>query len=575
MLGHRRLSIIDLSEAAAQPMESPAGRYTIVFNGEIYNYLELKKELLAAGARFTTQSDTEVILKGIETWGITPTVQRLMGMFAIAVWDESAQELTLIRDYAGEKPLYYGIRNGMFFFASELNALDNIPELSSTIDPRSVYGFFRYSYVPAPGSIYKDTFKLLPGHYLTYNAAIADKFPLSEIPVHPYWNHLQEAQEPLIDKQDVLPVFNETLEKVVQQQMISDVPLGAFLSGGIDSSLIVAIMQKNASRKINTYTIGFDNPDFNEAPFAKNVARHIGTDHHEYLFSTRELDELAVSVPAQFDEPFGDSSQIPTFLLSRFVRKHVTVSLSGDGGDEVFGGYKKYLRAREIHQRIGNVPTAMLKSIELVASLTPAGRKKYGQLSGLKSPEGLYGKLSCNPIPAGLLNIRAEDGSQLAKHGVPGATLLDQFMYFDFKTYLPDDILVKVDRSAMANSLETRAPFLDKRILAFSARLPLSEKVNGNSLKHITRQLLSRYMPAELFERPKKGFSVPLKEWFRNPEYTFIDEVFNAAGPKDEFLQYNVVCRLLQDHRAGKEDHSNLLWNIFVWYVWQNRSLVR
>lgn len=580
-LGHLRLSILDLSNAAGQPMFSSSGRYVIIFNGEIYNYLEIKEELLSNQVSFKTTSDTEVIVNAIEVWGVRRTLDKLAGMFAFVVWDRTEQKLTLVRDRVGEKPIYYGCINGVFFFCSELNAIKGVPYFQTEIDETAVVDFFKYSYIPAPKSIFKGIYKLLPASFIEITPTELKGVDSFQPNVNVYWQPGQQRKQQYTDLREASEQLNHILKKVVSQQMLSDVPLGAFLSGGVDSSLVVSVMQKISASSVHTFSVGFEDERYNEAPFAKKVAEYLGTIHHEYIFTNKDLEELITTIPGRFDEPFGDSSQIPTYIVARFAKSHVTVSLSGDGGDEVFGGYTKYLRGKSLHQQLQRVPkvvakvlNASLKPFSSILSGSNGGKiSNFLRMSDIHDVGELYDALSTNYISPQLLTYTGKGNQSVLLDTRQIDSLEEEFMYRDFKTYLPDDIMVKVDRMAMAVSLETRAPFLDKRIVEFMSSLDLKYKIDDQELKILPKLLLGNYIPESLFNRPKKGFSVPLKTWFMSRDNKFIDHVFIDLGKMDKYVNHGYALTLLEKHRQNKIDASSVLWNIYVWYLWSQQIM--
>ena len=550
-LGFRRLAIIDLTPSGHQPMCSASGRYVITFNGEVYNFAAIRGELESTGVAppFRGHSDTEVILAAIEAWGVEAAVRRFIGMFALALWDRRERRLHLIRDRLGVKPLYYGWVGGTFFFASELKALRVYPGFRPEVDRDVLTLFLRHIYIPAPYSIWKGVSKLLPGTVLTVAK------PLSAVPV-PYWSAREVAEagarEPFRGSQEeAIEQLETLLRDAVGLRMIADVPLGVFLSGGIDSSTVVALMQVQSSRPVKTFTIGFHESNYDEARYAREVARHLGTEHHELYVTPHEAQAVIPRLPSLYDEPFADASQIPTFLVSQLARQHVTVALSGDGGDEMFGGYNRYFWGRSIWKSLGWLPrfsrglaARLLTGVSpstwdrLLQRLNPLlpswarvrtpGDKlvKLGEVIGAASADEMYYRLtSCWKAPGAVVAEGVEPPTLLndATRWPRSLDFTQRMMYLDLMTYLPDDILVKVDRASMGVSLESREPLLDHRLVEFAWKLPMAMKVRGEEGKWLLRQVLIRHVPPTLIDRPKAGFGLPLDTWLA---------VRCATGPK-------------------------------------------
>jgi len=540
-LGHRRLSVIDLSPAGHQPMASASQRYQLVYNGEIYNHRLLKRELEATGSApvWRGHSDTEVILAAFDAWGIEETLPRLNGMFALGVWDRNRAVLTLACDRFGEKPLYYGWQGGRtLLFGSELKALYAYPDFAATIDRDALTLYLRHNYIPSPYSIWEDVAKLEPGHFVEIRPTDTSARP------RPYWTLLGMISEartrPLPDTPETVDQLESLLIDAVGLRMDADVPVGAFLSGGIDSSLITALMQIQSSRPIKTFTIGFEDPRFNEADHARAIAAHLGTEHTELTARPQEALDLLVRLPSIWDEPFADSSQIPTFLVSSLTSQHVTVSLSGDAGDELFGGYNRYIHAqrlrtmtRPVPQPLRHLVAAGLDSAVAGAILRAIGPvipsayrripldqrlRKVAQVLRCDTSEDLYRRLISHDVTPERTVLGGREPAGITGMARPP---LDDFrevmMYLDTLSYLPGDILTKVDRASMASSLESRIPFLDPRVAEFAWRLPVSAKVNGGVGKHILRTILYRHVPRILIDRPKMGFGVPLEMWLTGP----------------------------------------------------------
>jgi asparagine synthase (glutamine-hydrolysing) len=603
-LSHRRLSILDLSPLGHQPMSSGSGKLVICYNGEIYNYRELSSELEKRGTRFRGSSDTEVLLAALEEWGIEDTLSRLVGMFAFALWDKEARTLTLARDRLGEKPLYYGWNSGAFLFGSELKALCAYPSFAGEIDRSALTLFMRHNYIPAPYSIYQNIFKLLPGSFLTLGLDALESCPSGFCPwckagdagsPQYYWRPGRILEEPWTPEGDAPQQLERVLSESVRGQLVSDVPLGAFLSGGIDSSLIVALMQKASSSRIKTFSIGFSEAAYDEAPHAKLVAAHLGTEHTEWYVSPEDARSVIPRLPALFDEPFADSSQIPTFLVSQLARRSVTVSLSGDGGDELFCGYERYSWAASIWRIMRAMP-APLRSLVSAALRLPGSKnwerlfaggallKKWrllhpgekvlrlADLLGSPSRELLYRSMVSQwDNPEAVVIDSPEPASFLTSPALwPQAKdFLSQMMFFDLKTYLPDDILVKVDRASMAASLESRAPFLDHRVVEFALRLPTSLKLKGGQSKWILRELLSKYVPRKLFERPKMGFGVPIDSWLRGELREWADDLLSEERLRREgFFHPGPIREKWLAHRSGERNFHYPLWNVLMFEAW-------
>jgi asparagine synthase (glutamine-hydrolysing) len=602
-LGHRRLSILDLSATGAQPMWSANGRYVLSFNGEIYNFRELRERLHAAGAVFRGTSDTEVLLAGFEAWGITETLRESTGMFALAVWDVRDQELVLSRDRVGEKPLYYGVCEDSLVFASELKALRHHPHFKGEVDRGAVALLMRYGYVPAPYSIYRGIGKVIPGTVLRFRPR--DGFVPT---VTSYWSALAvgragvarptvKSDAELIDELDVL------LRRAVADQMVADVPLGAFLSGGIDSTTVVAMMQAQSKAPVRTFSIGFFDPKFEEARHARAVAAHLRTIHTEHYLSAEESMRVIDLLPSMYDEPFADWSQIPTYLVSTLARDAVTVALTGDGGDELFGGYDRYVGLDKIWRRLRLVPRplrqALARRIDVIDRLDTrrwdpgswtrdesatnrrahrlvVKARKVARLLRCEWREDLYQELLSSwfdtrrLVPDAVeLPTAITDVSNL----MPAATFAQQMMHLDLMFYLPDDVLVKVDRAAMAVSLETRTPFLDHRVVEFASQLPLRLKLRNKQSKWILRQLLDRYVPREFVERPKMGFGVPLHDWLRGPLREWAEAKLEPARIARHGVFDPVEVRhVWEEHLRGYSNNTATLWPILMFDGWASET---
>ena len=572
-LGHRRLSILDLSVEGHQPMRSRDGRYLIVFNGEIYNFAELRRDLEAQGHAFRGHSDTEVMLAAFVAWGVVPAVQRMAGQFAFALWDRQAHLLHLVRDRFGEKPLYYGRVGQTLLFGSELKALRAHPDFSAEIDRDALALYARHNYVPAPFSIYRGISKLLPGHIATVNVA-------GDIAVEPYWQ-LADAvaagqRDPLRGSDaELVSAMECRLSATIGEEMVADVPLGALLSGGIDSTAVVALMQQQSRRPVLTFTIGFDEKGFNEAEHAKAVATHLGTEHNELYLRADQARDVVPLLPAMFDEPFADSSQIPTFLVSRMARRHVTVALSGDGGDEMFAGYGRYAQARDLWKNTSRIPGALRSAAGAMLAPVAAGTGRFEVTSQLlRQPSALHAYellVSQWSRPSRLVLGGTEPRSRrLPSAQLPkGLRFVEQMMFLDSLNYLPDDIMVKVDRASMAVSLETRAPMLDHRVAELAWRLPFDTKVRGEVTKWVLRQIVYRHVPRELVDRPKSGFAVPLAEWIRGPLREWARALTEPKRlAREGYLDPAVVNRLHDRVEAGQQHRVPQLWVVLMFQAW-------
>lgn len=595
-LGFRRLSIIDLSPEGHQPMLSATGRYVVAFNGEIYNHADLRQEL-EGGTRFRGHSDTEVMLAAIERWGMEQAVRRFVGMFAFAVWDRQERLLYLGRDRIGEKPLYYGWIGETFLFASELKALRTHPAFRTEVDRDALGAYTRHGYVPAPYSIYKGIAKLIPGTLLTVDGA-GGKDLSSPVP---YWSPTEVAEsgatDPLpADDQAAADQLDHLLRQAIRQQMVADVPLGAFLSGGIDSSTVVALMQAQSTRPVKTFAIGFHEAEYNEAVYAQAVARHLGTEHTELYVTPVEAQRVICKLPALYDEPFGDSSQIPTYLVSQLARRNVTVSLSGDGGDELFAGYSRYTLISSIWKKINWMPYSLRhvtasvlgeissprwdRAFSALQTILPLNRERYypfarkartfaDLVARVESPEGIYQSwlTKCHGSP--VLGATPRGVLTNGKLKVNLANSMQRLMYFDMISYLPDDILVKVDRASMGVSLESRAPFLDHRVVEFAWRVPVSMKVRNGQRKWLLRQVLYRYVPPKLVERPKVGFSVPIDSWLRGPLRDWAEALLDETRLRSQgFFDVAPVRQKWAEHLAEKQNWHYSLWNVLMFQAW-------
>lgn len=590
-LTHTRLAIVDLSPAGHQPMVSTGGRYVIAFNGEIYNHLVLREQLKIDSWR--GHSDTETLLAGFETWGIEHTITSTVGMFAFAVWDKQTQTLTLGRDRAGEKPLYYGWQDDVFLFGSELKALKVHPGFKKELNHDALALFLRHNYIPAPHSIYKNIYKLLPGTLLTLSLdnphpAITTYWSAADAAVAGTRASFQGGRVEAVDELERLA------KESIAQQMIAEVPLGAFLSGGIDSSTVVALMQAQSSQPVRTFSIGFHEEKYNEAKYAKAVADHLGTQHTELYITIDDALAVIPKLSTIYDEPFSDSSQIPTFLVSELAKKQVSVALSGDAGDELFCGYSRYTMTEKLWGKINKIPFPIRKGAAKAMRQVPVGVwdkgaallpvvNKYSQVGG-KLHKGAYVLTSTSLDEAYRRLISHHDApySLLTNDGIEPQTFMDQnsndlaaldditrMMALDFVSYLPDDILVKVDRAAMGVSLETRVPFLDHRLIEFAWTIPLSMKLHAGQSKWLLRQLLERYIPRHLIERPKMGFAIPLHDWLRGPLQDWVETLLDARRLQSEgVFDVQAVRSMWQQHLQGNGNFAALLWNILMFQAW-------
>jgi len=596
-LAHRRLSILDLSPAGAQPMTSHGGRWVVVYNGEIYNYRSVQRQLEAelGAIPWRGYSDTEVVLAALEQWGVERTLGALDGMFALAAWDRQDKRLILARDRLGEKPLYWGcMPDGSLLFGSELRALYAHPSWQGEVDRDALAAFMRYQCIPAPQSIFKRVGKLQPGYWLeikTGNGA-----PVAGVP-RPYWRLSEAMAAGAASRKASNPdatvwvdQLEQVLGEVVSEQMLADVPLGAFLSGGIDSSLIVATMQRHASRPVKTYTVGFDVGEFDESAHAREIARHLGCEHHEIHLTGADALAVVPKMAEVYDEPFADASQLPTFLVALFARQHVTVALSGDGGDEMFAGYSRYAIAQNLWQKMGRLPGAVRKGLGAGMGIVPGALWEMGAgmlKPGMKAPAdkacrlaamlgahdfgGFYDSLLAHwlrpedIVPGGRARL-PDDVLTTARLGLDNIEFMQAH---DSLAYLPNDILVKVDRAAMAVSLETRAPFLDRRVMELAWSLPTSLKRKGDSGKWLMRELLARYVPREMFERPKQGFAIPLETWLRGPLREWAEHLLSAdALARTGLLNPAPVRQCWQALLAGKGGMHYRLWDVLMFQSW-------
>ncbi len=619
-LAHRRLSIVDLSAAGHQPMASVSGRFMLAYNGEVYNHMEMRAELQSAGAAifWRGHSDTETLLACFEHWGVEATLKRAVGMFAIALWDLTERTLHLARDRFGEKPLYYGWAGSgadtAFVFGSELKALRAYPGFVNPVSREALALYMRFSYVPAPHSIHEHIYKLEPGCVLSIKGGVppapghALRAPATHagLTLHRWWSLAavveSGARNQITDEAEAVQALDQRLQDAVRLQSLADVPLGAFLSGGVDSSVIVALMQKQSTRAVKTFTVGFEEAGFDESPHARAVAQHLGTDHAELFVTATEAQAVIPLLPAMYDEPFADSSQIPTHLVCRAARQQVTVALSGDAGDELFGGYNRYFWGPRIWRRLAWMPYparqamgAAMRAMPIsgwdalsrpLNSLLPgaqgiarAGEKVHklaARLSGVRNLDDLYRNLVSEWQDPALV-VKGHSGAVQE----PASLLTDplpasgtgpdplRMMYRDSMTYLPDDILCKVDRAAMATSLETRVPFLDHRVAELAWQLPLEMKIRGGQGKWALRQVLYNYVPRELIERPKAGFGIPVGQWLRGPLLAWAESLLDEKRLQSEgYFHPELIRSKWAEHKSGTRDHTASLWTVLMFQAW-------
>lgn len=593
-LAHRRLAIVDLSPAGAQPMTSPDGRWVIVFNGEIYNHPTLRRQLEEEGRApaWRGHSDTEVLLAGIAAWGVETAIRRTVGMFALALWDRKERALTLVRDRLGEKPLYYGVQDGVLLFGSELKALQAHPNYRARIDRGALALLLRVGYVPAPWSIHEGIRKVPAGTMLR----LARPADVNVLPAA-YWSvrdaALAGARDPLaLDDTEAVDRLDELLRQSIAGQRVADVPLGAFLSGGIDSSSTVAIMQALSSTPVRTFTIGLPDASLDESAAARAIAAHLGTQHTELMVTAEEALRVIPRLPQLYCEPFADASQIPTFLVSQLARHEVTVSLSGDGGDELFGGYERYRWA----QRIAQVPLALRRAssaalhalpaeawsalLAPVAPLLPRELREGDRADRVRKLASVFGARTDDDVYRQIVSFWP-DGSSPALDALEPVTAFSEplpvlrdfegrMMLLDLRTYLADDILVKVDRAAMAVSLETRVPLLDHRIVEFALRIPLYQKMRNGRGKWILRKLLDRYVPRALVDGPKKGFGIPIHEWLRGPLRVWAEDLLSEERlRRGGLIDPAPVRALWQQHLSGRSDWGYRLWPVLMFEAWR------
>lgn len=594
-VSHRRLAIVDLSPAGAQPMFSHCGRYVMVYNGEVYNAQELRQELSSRGINWRGHSDTEAMLEACVAWGVAAATKKFIGMFAFALWDRQERRLWLVRDRLGIKPVYYAVDQHRLVFGSELKALAVTPGWAPAIDEDAVAGYMRHGYVAQPRTIYRNVWKLPPGHILSIG-------PKGEATLESYWDlrpfatagaRNVDGKVDMVEEEEKLDAL---LRDAVSRRMIADVPLGAFLSGGIDSSTVVGLMQASSTRPVRTFSIGFREQEFDESSHARAVAKHLGTDHTEFFVEPQHALDVVPKLPDWYDEPFADSSQIPTYLVSSLARQHVTVALSGDGGDEVFAGYNRYFWGNTLWRRMSSVPLGLRKLAGAATQMVPAcawnaafsvvprryrppqpGDKmhKLARVVAFDKPDQLYQRLVSQwGEPQ---QVMAQGREPAGPFGDPGVAadipnFTQRMQYLDTVTYLPDDILVKVDRATMAVALEGRVPLLDHRVVEHAWSLPLATKIQGNTGKLLLRRVLSRYVPDKLVERPKMGFGVPVGEWLRGPLRDWAEGLLSPNRLKAEgMLNPKPVADMWREHQAGANNWQYPLWTVLMFQAWRER----
>lgn len=589
-LGHRRLSILDLSPLGHQPMVYK--HLSIIFNGEIYNFNEIREELITEHQRqFISHSDTEVILHAFDVWGIA-CIQKFNGMFAFALFDQKQQKLTLVRDRAGVKPLYYHTAPGLLLFSSELKAFHRHPRFDKTINNDALALYLQYGYVPAPHSIFENTFKVLPGSYIEIDLTT------QQLDTVVYWDVIDSYNKPKLDvsEKEAIDETEKILTSACNYRMVSDVPVGVFLSGGYDSSCVAALLQKDRTDKIKTFTIGFNEAKYNEAEYAKKVATYLGTNHTEYYCSENDAKDIIPELPFIFDEPFGDSSAIPTILVSRIARKDVTVALSADAGDETFAGYGRYANLYKNYTTLSKVPGilrnplgALMQHVKPGYLLKKTNKFRAGYVydsiaeilrAGVNGPN--VNKYSSQRIPT------ARISKLLRKKSISLHTFFDdhrllndtndeisKILALDYKTYMVDDILTKVDRATMSVSLEGREPLLDYRIIEYAARLPISYKMRGNTKKYLLKEIVHRHIPKEMMERPKMGFGVPLVNWFRTELKSYLDTYLNSERiHKQGIFDSEFVNKMVIEYQEGKNDDFELIWFLLMFQLWYDQWMV-
>jgi asparagine synthase (glutamine-hydrolysing) len=582
--GHKRLSILDLSENGRQPMHSDDGNISIILNGEIYNFSEIKEELRSLGCLFKSHSDTEVVIKSYQQWGLK-AVSKFIGMFAIALLDKGKNKLFLLRDRVGVKPLYYYRNEDSLLFASELKALHPYPYFKKDINNKAVSLFFKYGYIPTPHTIYNNTFKLSPGSILTLDIS------QNKIEIEKYYDIADYYNKPKVNvsEKELLEEIEHLLISAFKYRMVSDVPVGVFLSGGYDSSIVSAILQKNNTKKIKTFTIGFKEEQYNEAEYAKNIATYLGTDHHEYYCNAEEARNIIPILPTIFDEPFGDSSAIPTILVSRFAKEQVTVALSADGGDEIFAGYNSYDYFINLHKKIQKIPAFINNTLSTTLSKTGRFSNLYGlgvsekilKLSDIiknkdstsKSIEAMSKHYSNYYLSNFINNYDTHCGSfDFIESFENNNDFLNKFLFYDYKAYLPDDILVKIDRATMSVGLEGREPLLDHRIAELLAQVPTELKYKNGNKKYLLKKITHQYIPSALLNRPKSGFSIPIDVWLRKELKDLLFANINDQQlSKHHFFNTSSVIKIRNEFIKGEQKHNLSIWFILIFQMWWNK----
>ncbi|WP_368646607.1 asparagine synthase (glutamine-hydrolyzing) [Castellaniella ginsengisoli] len=600
-LGHRRLSIVELSAAGHQPMHSSCGRYVLVFNGEIYNHLDLRAGLGDTGREWRGHSDTETLLACIQSWGLKRTLEQAVGMFALALWDRQRQMLSLARDRLGEKPLYWGWQGDMLLFGSELKALRAHPDFRGTVDRGALALYLRHGYVPTPWSIYQDVFKLPQGQWIDIPLGQGASVAKTAAP-QPFWNFneivAQGCAQPFVgDETAAIDALESRLSDTIGQQMLADVPVGAFFSGGIDSTTVVSLMQKLSAKPVRTFTIGFSGSEYDEAAHALAIARHLGTDHMPLLVRPEDALDVIPLLPRMYCEPLSADSQIPLYLISKLARQHVTVALSGDGGDELFGGYNRYLGARRVWLRLQSMPGPVRRACAaFLRSLSPAGwdrlfafakpvlpekfrlaipgtkAQKLADVLELDTEMDYFRRLTSHWQDPARVVLGGDEHPALmtSPASQPQADCFEHWMMaMDAQTFLPDEVMAKVDRAAMAASLETRAPLLDHRVVELAWRMPLCMKIRDGQGKWLLRQVLYRHVPRELVERPKKGFGIPIDDWLRGPLRSWAEGLLDEDRLRAEgYFDPAPIRMRWRQHVRGSHNWQYQLWPILMFQAW-------
>lgn len=590
-LGHRRLAIVDLSSHGDQPMHSPSGRYVAAYNGEIYNFRDIRRNLEDAGHKFTGHSDTEVLLSAIEHWGINTAVQKINGMFAIALWDRQSKELHLLRDRFGKKPLYVGWAGQQIVFASELKAFATQPDFQrhKTINPDVLALYMRLSYVPAPHCIFNNVWSIPAGQRVTLKYGKVELGQDLSALFDVYFDAGAQIQncraeaDPKLGFDDALSGLDHVMHKAVERRLISDVPLGAFLSGGIDSSLVVAVMQEQMNAPVQTFSIGFNEPKYNEAEHAKAIAAHLGTDHHEYYVDSGAVKDSIALMADVYDEPFADASQIPTFMVARAASKDVTVVLTGDGGDEMFAGYKRHYQGAQVWRKMRLLPSPLRKALQaLLLKTLPASQQcqndkinRLLEVMDSSSLNGFYNGLSQQWHDTEALVHGSADITLLnqdIRRQVQGLKPEEEMVYWDVLSHLPDRMMVKIDRATMASGLESRAPFMDVDVFDYAWSLPLAHKINAGQGKYVVRELLARYLPRHLYERPKQGFTPPLNAWLNGDLKSWVDGLINdKSASANGYFDLGLIAASWQRAALGSESDTLRVWNFVMFHLWYQR----